>query len=793
MRTGLILLAMVLMAGGPARAQWQLDGAPVAAGPGDQWSPGMISDGQGGAFITWLQTNTWPSDNLIYTQRFDSFGVPLWAVGGVPLTAVPDGQGARMVADGAGGFFVCWFDSRSGNYLVCVQRVNGAGVAQWTPNGVPLSNTGYGVYPSIAADGAGGAIVTWYDFRGADYDIYVQRVNGAGVAQWTANGAPVCTAANGQYEPVVAADGTGGAIIAWYDLRSGNYDVYAQSVNAAGVPQWAVDGVALCSLPAQQSNAQILADGSGGAIVTWRDFRNGNADVYGQRVGASGAAQWTAGGAPICTAPNNQAPSNLVADGAGGFFVGWDDFRNGFDVDIYAQRINPSGVALWPADGVPVCTAADYQYNGPIQSDGAGGILMTWHDVRNGSNFDVYGQRINASGVAQWAFNGVPFCTAAGDQVYPLIVTGGNGAIATWYDWRSGAAEVYAQRIEYAEQYWGHPEPLVVSAADIPGDQGGKVKVNWQASDWDVRHRDTITHYSVWRATDFVPAASQLVTSASEVGPEFHGSAYRREIDAAGDEYYWEWVGNQGAIYASRYSFSAATRSDSTSQSASTHHFQVLSHTANNFVFWVSNVASGRSVDNLAPAAPLYLTAQRIGSDVHLKWNGVHVPDLKNYAVYRATSAGVTPAPVNFLAGDDDTLLVDAGAPNTALYYIVTAYDVHENQSTPSNEAGASAATGVGNTPSITALTLLQNHPNPFAGSTELEIGLPAGADVSVRIYDVAGRLVREQTLRGQQAGWQRLRFDGRDGAGRTLASGVYFCRVEAAGATVTRKMVIAR
>jgi hypothetical protein len=41
--------------------------------------------------------------------------------------------------------------------------------------------------------------------------------------------------------------------------------------------------------------------------------------------------------------------------------------------------------------------------------------------------------------------------------------------------------------------------------------------------------------------------------------------------------------------------------------------------------------------------------------------------------------------------------------------------------------------------------------------------------------------------------GWQRVRFAGRDERGRPLASGVYFARVSAAGATITRKMVIAR
>ena len=91
--------------------------------------------------------------------------------------------------------------------------------------------------PTIASDGAGGAIVTWYDYRSGSADIYAQRVIAAGVPQWTANGVALCTAAGVQQSPTIVSDGAGGAIVTWQDLRGGTtYDIYAQRVNAAGVP-----------------------------------------------------------------------------------------------------------------------------------------------------------------------------------------------------------------------------------------------------------------------------------------------------------------------------------------------------------------------------------------------------------------------------------------------------------------------------------------------------------------------------------------------------------------------------
>jgi hypothetical protein len=101
--------------------------------------------------------------------------------------------------------------------------------------------------------------------------------------------------------------------------------------------------------------------------------------------------------------------------------------------------------------------------------------------------------------------------------------------------------------------------------------------------------------------------------------------------------------------------------------------------------------------------------------------------------------------------------------------------------------------TGIGDTPSAPALTVLQNYPNPFSGTTEFRINLVADADISIEVYDVMGRRVRMQSLGAQSAGWKTIPFDGRSDTGKPLASGVYFYKVTANGTTVTNKMVIAR
>jgi len=99
-----------------------------------------------------------------------------------------------------------------------------------------------------------------------------------------------------------------------------------------------------------------VADGAGGAIFAWGDYRNDtyrgsfpNHDLYAHRLLAGGGLDpaWPAGGTVLCTAGNNQHVEAIIADGAGGAIVVWGDNRAGSraaeGVDIYAQRVQPNG------------------------------------------------------------------------------------------------------------------------------------------------------------------------------------------------------------------------------------------------------------------------------------------------------------------------------------------------------------------------------------------------------------------------------------------------------------------
>lgn len=449
----LLALGCVGLRAGSAFAAWPSDAAvnvPISTAAGRQSQSVITSDGSGGAIIAWLDDRI----GTYYAQRVSAAGNTLWATDGVGLcNAGSNKVGARIVADALGGAIITWADQRGGlNYDIYAQRVDSTGALLWVPQGAAVCALGgTQANPALVADGSGGAIFTWYDLRsGPNTHLYAQRMSAYSAPQWTANGVAVCTAAGNQAAPRMSSDGEGGTIITWIDSRNGNDDIYAQRLDSSGIAQWQIDGVPLCTAVDDQQYPVIVADGSGGALVAWEDQRKGTElDIYAQRVSAAGVPQWTTDGVPVCAATGDQAIPQIDSDGAGGAVVTWSDYRPGASFGVYAQRIDASGAPQWAVNGVSVSSVVSHKWDPCIASDGSGGAIMSWSDDQTG-RADIYAQRLDASGSPRWGASGLAVCTAPQIQFYPSIVSdGAGGIIDAWTDARSDTVDtdVYAQRV----------------------------------------------------------------------------------------------------------------------------------------------------------------------------------------------------------------------------------------------------------------------------------------------------------------------------------------------------------
>lgn len=318
--------------------------------------------------------------------------------------------------------------------------------------------------------------------------------------------------------------------------------------------------------------------------------------------------------------------------------------------------------------------------------------------------------------------------------------------------------------------------PYIHTVVDVPNDQGRQVRLVWDGGNpaeyW------AWTQFSIWREVRHGDDDGRHLWDFIETVP-FHGL---EEL----------------------YAYVAPTLVDSNHVTGPTGDyystFRVTAHTWDPWTFFDSEPMSGYSVDNLPPRVPGGLTVVSVGDDNQLTWRPNPEEDLEYYTVYRGETLDFQPdQPYAFTT---DTLFIDTDSdPTRTYYYTVTATDFNGNES----DYAPQQTVGIGdqvNAQIPARFDLAQNFPNPFNPSTAIRYGLPMRSEVTLIVYDALGRQVRTLVSRGQDAGYYRVNWDGKDEAGNPVASGIYISRITArsngndSGSksfAQTRKMILLR
>ena len=315
---------------------------------------------------------------------------------------------------------------------------------------------------------------------------------------------------------------------------------------------------------------------------------------------------------------------------------------------------------------------------------------------------------------------------------------------------------------------------MMLSVNDVPGDQGGQVRLRWQRAGYDAPNQaHPITGYSVYRRQG---------SSSSAEGPSFAGGD---RLDG------WDYLQTVPATGDTVYQCLAPTLCDSTvSGGLCLSSFLVRAMTDVPFLTFDSAPMNGYSVDNLTPGAP---TSLQFVSDGDLVWDD---PVDEDFAFFSVLGL---PTPVHDPA--TATWIVDTVAPACDLsgaafpYYYILATDFAGNAGPGATIASPTNSVGPGLPESrVGASRLVGASPNPFNPRTVITFEASHAGPMTLRVFDLRGRLVRDLFQGISPAGVHSKVWDGRDEAGGEVATGVYLVRMESGnGGTDSMKIVLAR
>lgn len=364
----------------------------------------------------------------------------------------------QIVRTTDGNFVVVWADARNEtDYDIYAQKINSLGVIQWTANGVPVAtatgNQPYAGKISVTASNYGGTIIAWGDSRNNPEKVYIQKLDADGAPEWTSNGILLDSES---INPVLLDDGSGGAYVLWENNSGGDFDIYFTHILSTGL----LDGdfeppIVLGTTGDNDYNAKIIKTETADLIITYETNDGVKKIITAVKYDPDTATEVWASPTEIESASYDVGNHDMVSDGNGGAYVAFEE-QNGSDYNIYLQRIDSTGALDITGTGKSICNSTGSQTNPHLVSDNLGtpsGVIISWDDQRVGSYTDIYAQHIDGDLVSNWILNGKAISITNDNKSQSdnkIISNGANGVIIIFVDNQGTFTDIRAQHLNSA-------------------------------------------------------------------------------------------------------------------------------------------------------------------------------------------------------------------------------------------------------------------------------------------------------------------------------------------------------
>ena len=861
------IYGMHIQPNGEPDPDWVENGAFIVEEVGRQNRHKALSDDDGGMILVW-EDDRRQGNKDIYAQRVTPAGEPLWDDGVIICDNIFSQESPRLCSDGNGGAFIAWVDGRNvGRHIsrnIYVQRINENGESLWGEAGEGVAIMAAAWEQTnfrIISSEPGSAIISWEDDRidSPSTDIFATRISGEDelIFEWDEeDGIPISIENWNQSRHRSCPDGSGGAYIIWEDERDEGFpetDIYMQGVTVDGQLFWDED-LNVVSSSYYQGSPVVLPNSDERVFVFWSDLMTGSGEIRGQMITNARELHWDEAGEIVATGISGNAlnpqihsrgdgtfatvwldsrygwrgntpfiqicenheespdflfenhgvplQSNEVVGGGidiqstlssdDAIIVVWEDHRRGQSYSIYAQKISWDGEILWEEVGVQ-CAELEFEQRHPlICSDGAGGAIIAWHYPTGDDFYDIYMQRLDDAGNKLWGDAGCQITDDEFDGTVESITSDGeNGAVVVWRkEDEAGNTDLWIQRVDgNHELVWDENRPICEEngnqrRSDIKRHEEGYLVV-WE--DYRVENESFI--FGQFINNDGSDRWDRFRGGYPICDGDFNPMNPKVECSEDGDIWFaWEdyRAGNRD-IYLQKFSSETDDRGDPVilfrednqpiydgipicAEERYQMHPEILSDGNNGlWLTWEDNRGDALS------RADLYAT--------HLTSEGVPVEG------WEENGALVSGAIHNQKHLQMELIQV-FGAEGIAV--------VWEDQRSTGKEEISNIYLQALNDEMVSApeeivvlpfeFRLYEPYPNPFNSFTRLGYQLPTSTDLSIRVFDISGREVASLVDGTQSAAGYSIVWDA-----SSLTAGLYFVKMECVEFSSVRKVVLVK
>ena len=799
---------------------WPEEGLSLVSQSASFLFQGALSDLEGGFIVNWNE-GTGAENWTTQLYRFNADGTQLGDGPMVTPDALQEGGRFEIVPDRAGGFLL-WNTREETTTQIAFQRMDTSGNLQF---GSPLLfdlQAQIGDLDKISVEplAQGGLVFAWkkYNVNSDESEIKAQRLAADWSELWGENG--ISTGALAARDIVgqvqVSADAQGGAWLAWTIGDNMNPGVYTQYILPDGSPAWP-DGAKVLSLcDAWRLQEPALTAFSDGALLIWRDLQAQNANVRRQALNTNGTPYLTAGGETLVSRLDGSAFLARVLPLGDKYLLMWYDDRDYYENiyyqicdqtenllleengralpretisnpggmtaislpdgtaamlinrnnSVFLQRINGTGEAVYPGDGLLVFTLGHIPSAAMEYDDSGLSVVWRRYDFSCPTQASLRFQKI-VGNTLQWEPEGKTIVTfPAGTNVTFKGLRDGYIIFET-YGYNGAYSNCHVLKIDEQgeiDSNWPQEGLIVLEGCNYHASavvDGDLIIFGKSTTDYSLKaQRLSSCGLRLWgdegynygnRAFYSLLGGEPL--SMLQPGGQGGNSMYFQMMDGAGNFI----LDDSGILLeeTGRFLYSATLLDFPNSSKAA---------------IWSTCPDSGGYRDIfmrfIKPNGELLDESNITLCDAWLEQDGAQAV-AHGYQALVAWNDG--------RSGILDSEYFVQGIYGSFIY----------NQYTSADDPQI---------PPLLETALFQNHPNPFNPETRLSFSLPTAGKASLAIYNLKGQ--RVATLLDKEelpAGKHSLLWNGRDQQGSPVASGVYFQRLNFGAETLVRKMVLAK